>query len=239
MSERKKIQELEEKVAELTEALNLVVKCQEEDYRTVSADLHDELGQSLTSVLLRIKMLQGEEDLTRIRQSLDELEIQVKDTLAEVRRFTRFLRPIILETMGLIPALEWLAENYEVQTGIRIYFKYNAQQIRFPEKLETHAYRILQEALNNAYKYSKATMIAIGVSYQQERFVLSIRDNGCGFDVNQKTMGLGLAGMRQRAYLLGGTISIQSAIGKGTHILLDCMVPWQEIEKEEKERENR
>lgn len=224
MNKEKRMEELECKVEELTRTLECMIQAQEEDYRTVSADLHDELGQSLTSILLRIKMLQGEKEMSRIQAALDDLEVQVKDTLTEVRRFSKFLRPIILETMGLIPALEWHAENFEAQTGIRTYFKYNAQRIRFPEKVETHVYRIQQEAFNNIYKYAHATMIAVAVSYQQGRFVLSIRDYGKGFDVDQVTNGMGLLGMRERAKLLGGTLSIHSTIGKGTHILLDCMI---------------
>ena len=234
MTKEERICELETKVEELTDTIELLVQSQEEDYRTVSADLHDELGQSLTSILLRLRMLQAEEDLTRIRASLEDLEVQVKDSLTEVRRFCKFLRPIILETMGLIPALEWLAENYEEQTGIRTYFKYNAQRTRFPEKLETHAYRILQEALNNIYRHAEPTMVAVAVSYQQERFVMSVRDYGKGFDVDQVTGGMGLVGMRERAKLLGGTLTIQSTIGKGTHILLDCMISEEENEAEMK-----
>ncbi len=226
------IQNLEEKVQELTKTLECMIQAQEEDYRTVSADLHDELGQSLTSILLRIKMLQGEVELSRIQSALGELESQVKESLTEVRRFSKFLRPIILETMGLIPALEWHVENFEAQTGIRTYFKYNAQRIRFPEKVETHVYRIQQEAFNNIYKHARATMVAVAVSYQQGRFVLSIRDYGAGFDTSQTTNGMGLLGMRERAKLLGGTLTIQSTVGKGTHILLDCMIQEESLNAE-------
>ncbi len=237
MNESEKIVALENKIEELTGTIERLIQCQEEDYRTVSADLHDELGQSLTAVLLRLKMLQNESDPDKIRKSLFEVEDQVKDTLGDVRRFTRFLRPIILETMGLIPALEWFAENYEIQTGITTYFKYNADRIRFPRKLETHVYRILQEAMNNAYKHAGATMIAIGVSYQEDLFVISIRDNGCGFDMDQKSGGLGLAGMRMRAQFLNGTMSIQSSPGKGTHIYMSCVVKKKEKDTEKKKDE--
>lgn len=229
MDREERIRELETQVENLEQTLEHMIRAQEEDYRTVSADLHDELGQSLTSILLRVKMLQGESDLNRIHSALDELEIQVKDSLTEVRRFSKFLRPIILETMGLIPAMEWHAENFEAQTGIRTYFKYNAKRIRFPEKVETHVYRILQEAFNNIYKHADPTMVAVAASYQQERFVLSIRDYGRGFDITQVTNGMGLVGMRERAKLIGGTLTIQSTVGKGTHILLDCFIP-QELE---------
>ena len=231
MNKEKGIQELEQQVEDLQQTLERMIQAQEEEYRTVSADLHDELGQSLTSILLRVKMLQGEKDLSRIRTSLDELEVQVKDSLTEVRRFSKFLRPIILETMGLIPALEWHAENFEAQTGIRTYFKYNAKRIRFPEKVETHVYRIVQEAFNNIYKHAEPTMVAVAVSYQQERFVLSIRDYGKGFEVDQITGGMGLVGMQERAKLMGGTLMIQSTVGKGTHILLDCMIPQDALKE--------
>lgn len=231
MEKEKRIQELEIQVKNLEQTLEHMIQAQEEDYRTVSADLHDELGQSLTSILLRVKMLQGENDLSKVRSSLEELEIEVKDSLTEVRRFSKFLRPIILETMGLIPALEWHAENFEAQTGIRTYFKYNAKRIRFPEKVETHVYRILQEAFNNIYKHADPSMVAVAVSYQQERFVMSIRDYGKGFDTTQMTTGMGLVGMKERAKLIGGVLTIQSTIGKGTHILLDCIIP-QELQNE-------
>ena len=191
----------------------------------MSLDLYDELGQSLTSVLLRLKMIRGEEDWDQVKASLADLEELVNGILAEVRRISRFLRPIILETMGLIPALEWFTENFERQTGIRCYFKYNAERRRFPDKVETQVYRILQEALNNTAKHAQPRMVAVAVSYQQERFVLSVRDYGKGFDVKNVNTGMGLISMRERAYLLGGKLMVQSTVGKGTHILLDFYVP--------------
>ena len=221
-------QQLEQKVLELTEALDLLTKCQEAEYRRLSLDLHDELGQSLTSVLLRLKMIRAMEEPQQIKDSLEDLEAVVNGTLAEIRRISRFLRPIILETMGLIPALEWYTESFEKQTGIRCYFKYNAQRLRFPEKVETQVYRILQEALTNTAKYAQARMVAVAVSYQAERFVLSVRDYGNGFDPQTAATGMGLVSMRERAYLLGGKLMIDSVVGKGTHILLDFYVPQVE-----------
>lgn len=224
MDQEKKIVRLEKKIEELTAALNMLTKCQEAEYRRLSLDLHDELGQSLTSVLLRLKMIRGEDDWDQVKIAVTELEELVNGILMEVRRMSRFLRPIILETMGLIPALEWFTENFERQTGIRCYFKYNAERMRFPDKVETQVYRILQEALNNTAKHAQPRMVAVAVSYQQERFVLSVRDYGIGFEVNKVNTGMGLISMRERAYLLGGKLTVQSTVGKGTHIMLDFHV---------------
>ena len=217
-------EELQQRLEEVTKSLELLTRSQEAEYRRLSLDLHDELGQSLTSILLRIKMIQAENDWEKARASLDDLRELVNDVLAEVRRLSRNLRPIVLETMGLIPAVEWYVENFEKQTGIETYFKYNATRKRFPEKMETNVYRILQEAMNNAAKHSGASYVSVSISYQKDWFLMSIRDNGCGIDERKAGEGLGLIGMRERARMLGGYLTIRGNPKQGTQVLLELRV---------------
>lgn len=224
--------ELERRLEEVTKSLELLTQSQEAEYRRLSLDLHDELGQSLTSILLRIKMIQAEEDWERVRASLDELRELVNNVLAEVRRLSRNLRPIVLETMGLIPAVEWYVENFERQTGIETYFKYNAVRKRFPERMETLVYRILQEAMNNAAKYSGGDYVSVSISYQKGWFMMSIRDNGCGIDETKVAQGLGLLGMRERARMLGGQLVVRGNSKQGTQVLLEFRVAKEREEED-------
>lgn len=221
MADVKTQEELEMRLEELEKSLIRMTQAQEAEYRRLSMDLHDELGQSLTSILLRIKMIQAEENEEKMRQSLDDLLEIVSGVLQEVRRLSRNLRPIVLENMGLIPAMEWYVENFEKQTGITTYFKYNAERKRFSEQMETLVYRILQEALNNVAKHSGADYVSVSVSYQRNRFVVSLRDNGKGMTEEEQFTGLGMIGMRERARMLNGSLRVRTEPGHGTQIFLD------------------
>lgn len=216
--------EWERRLEEVTKSLELLTLSQEAEYRRLSLDLHDELGQSLTSILLRIKMIQAEDDWEKAKASLDDLRELVNDVLTEVRRLSRNLKPIVLESMGLIPAVEWYVENFEKQTGIETYFKYNASRKRFPERMETMVYRILQEAMNNAAKHSACSYVSVSISYQKDWFMMSIRDNGCGIAEEKRDQGLGMIGMRERARMLGGQLIVRGNPKQGTQVLLELRV---------------
>ena len=216
-----------ERVSELSKALRLLIECQEEEYRSLALEIHDEVGQSLSSVLLRIKMLHDERDPEYIRQSLRDLEEIVNCSLMDVKRISRVLRPVILDTQGLIAALERLTEQSSEHTGMNCYFCYNGGQTVFSKYDELLIYRILQEALSNAYLHGEAKRCSVIVSAVNKSFVLSIKDDGIGFDIGKVKKGIGLHGMAERANMIGGKISIQSKPGKGTQILLTCRMKEQ------------
>lgn len=221
----------EERVRELSQALCMLVECQEEEYRSLALDIHDAVGQSLTSVLLRIKILQEEGQIQRLQEGMAELEEIVKNSLTEVRRISRVLRPAVLETRGLIPALENLCESSQQHTGIRCHFSYNGGRTHFSRNEELLVYRILQEALTNAFLHGRAKNAHIIASCLESAFVLSIRDDGCGFEVDKVRRGIGLNGMNERAGMMGGRLLIRSKEGKGTHILLHCKYKGRKTER--------
>ena len=213
---------------EIAEALSLLIECQEEEYRSLALEIHDEVGQSLTSVLLRIKVLLAENDPARLQKGLSDLESIVEQSLVDVKRISRVLRPAVLETQGLIAALERLCENSQEHTGIRCRFRHNGGSTYFSHHEELLIYRILQEALTNAYLHGRAKNCCIMVSCIGRDFVLSIKDDGCGFDMDKVKKGIGLLGMTERAAMIGGRMRICSAPQKGTHILLTCRMKMHE-----------
>ena len=221
------------RMQEMTKALSLLVECQEEEYRSLALEIHDEVGQSLTSVLLRIKMLQAQQDPAQLHSGLRDLSGIVEQSLADIRRISRVLRPAVLESQGLIAALERLCENSQEHTGMRCAFRYNGGEPAFSRYEELLIYRILQEALTNAYLHGKAKNCHVMVSCVERHFVLSIKDDGCGFDMDRVKKGIGLHGMTERAAMIGGRLNLRSAPGKGTHILLTCRMKRMETEEED------
>lgn len=222
MSDTKKAAQLEQRVEELTHALDLFQQCQEAEYRSLALDVQDELGQTMNAILLRICDLQAGELPDEARKALTEMEGMCADAIEEVRRIARFLRPTVLDAKGLIPAIEWYCEATEAQTGIRVAFRHSTRDLHFSKNAELLIYRIIREAFNNVYQHTQATLICVDVDYRGGVFTTTVSDNGCGFAVEEKTDGVGLVGMRERAMLLGGTLTVTSHIGKGTKVVLEC-----------------
>ena len=222
MSEANKIMQLERRVEELTHALDLFQQCQEAEYRNLALDVRDELGQTMNGILLRIRDLQDMALTMSGKAVLDDMEGMCVEAIEEVRRIARFLRPTVLDAKGLIPALEWYCEATEAQTDMRVVFRHKNLDLRFSQNAELLIYRILREAFNNVYKHAQADLVCVDLDYQDGRLTLIISDNGCGFDPQKATDGVGILCMRERALILGGTLDISSAPGKGTHITLTC-----------------
>lgn len=222
MSEANKIMQLERRVEELTHALDLFQQCQEAEYRNLALDVRDELGQTMNAILLRIRDLQDMALTMSGKAVLDDMEGMCVEAIEEVRRIARFLRPTVLDAKGLIPALEWYCEATEAQTDMRVVFRHQNLDLHFSQNAELLIYRIVREAFNNTYQHGEADLICVDLAYQDGRLTLSISDNGCGFDPQKATDGVGLLCMRERAMILGGTLDIISAPGKGTRITLTC-----------------
>lgn len=222
MAESNKMAQLERRVEELSHALELFAQCQEAEYRSLALDVRDELGVTLTSLLSKMREIQEMDIPLQVQVKLTEMETMCVDAVEEVRRIARMLRPTVLDAKGLIPAIEWFCEASEAQTGMRVVLRHGVSELHFSKNAELLIYRILREAFNNVYQHTKATLICVDVGYRDGRFTLLVSDNGCGFDVNQKTEGVGIVGMRERAMILGGSLEIVSQIGKGTKVMFDC-----------------
>jgi len=195
----------------------------EEEIKRIGHAVHDEAGQLLVAVHLALAELgcglpkHQHQHIARIEKLLNQVE-------AELRRYSHELRPTILDDLGWLAAIRFLAESVSKRTGIPIRVQTKIRG-RLPGSLETALYRIVQEALTNATKHAKPRQIRIGVHEKKQMLCCSIQDDGVGFDLsavqaNRKRGGLGLVGIQERLNAVGGILSIDSAPGCGTKLLI-------------------
>ncbi|MBI2460277.1 MAG: PAS domain S-box protein [Candidatus Rokubacteria bacterium] len=197
-----------------------LVEVQEAERRHLARELHDEIGQTLTALNLILQRrastagAEGARGLGDARELVDEL-------LARVREMSLDLRPAMLDDFGLLPTLLWHFERSQTRTGVRVAFGHSGLERRFRPEVETAAYRIVQEALNNVARHAGASEAKVWVSADDTRLDIRIEDEGVGFDPDAVfTVGgtSGLPGARERAALLGGRLTIDSAPGAGTRL---------------------
>ena len=200
-----------------------LIEVQEETLRQVARDLHDEFGQVLTAIGLMLGHA-GQKGLPKdsiFVQDVQKVKKIVEDTLQTVRDNSQIFRPAILDDFGLEATLDWFVRQFTRQTGIPVQFERGMSDDFFPGEDAIHIYRIVQEALNNVARHSKADRAWVVLRESQGEMSLEIRDNGAGFDLGGEMdrasgEGLGLMGMRERAEHLNGSCRIESAPGKGT-----------------------
>jgi PAS domain S-box-containing protein len=205
--------------------LEQVTAAQEEEQRRLARELHDETGQSLTSLLVGLRTLADAPSLAAARDQVSELRRVTARTLDEVRRLARGLRPGVLDELGLVPAIEQLAVDHSQLHSIAVEVSaVGFGPERVPSAVEAALYRVIQEALTNAAKHSGARTVNLVLHRRREMVQAIVSDDGCGFDVEATLRTpaarahLGLHGMRERAALLGGTVTIESTPGEGTTI---------------------
>jgi signal transduction histidine kinase len=195
----------------------------EEEIKRIAYGVHDAAGQLLVAVHLALADLaQG---LSKPQQQqITDLEGLLSQVEEQLRRYSHDLRPTVLDDLGWIPAIRFLAESVSKRTRLLIHVK-TAFTKRLPSAVETALYRIVQEALTNISKHAKATQVWIQVRREDGTLCCSVRDDGTGFDVRAaqaegKRRGLGLIGIQERLNAVGGTLSINSAPGRGTKLLI-------------------
>ncbi|OQY35433.1 MAG: hypothetical protein B6243_04810 [Anaerolineaceae bacterium 4572_5.2] len=227
----------------LQEYVASVTDSQEDERKRIARDLHDGTIQSLIAIGQRIELTRdalAEQPLTQSRQQLTEIKAMVTEAIANIRQFSRHLRPLTLEDLGLIPALHHLAMHLNQEEDISAELHIEGDAIGLSQDLEVAIFRLVQEALNNIRKHAHATQVDITVRFLSRQTILEVGDNGIGFEVPQNTTDLatkgsfGLLGLEERAALFGGDISIQSAIGQGT--IIRVILPHKQIPRR---RENR
>lgn len=203
--------------AELKQLSAALVEAQENERKSISRELHDEVGQALTGMLVELANLST---LIRARDPEAEakaVEIKrlVEESLRVVRNMALLLRPSMLDDLGLVPALQWQAR--EVSKRSEVWVKVDAEQVSddLPEEHKTCIYRIVQEALHNCVQHSGARNIRVTVRQEPGRILLSIQDDGKGFSARHDR-GMGLIGMQERVSHLGGSFAVDSEPGKGT-----------------------
>lgn len=214
----------------------LIREAQEAERRRVARELHDSVIQILSSVKFRLQAI--EEKLATSDEAIwrDTLKAKahLEKAIGEVRRISRNLRPSELDDLGLAPALRSLCSEFGERTGMIVNLTINRLPQAIPDDIELNLYRIIQEALGNIEKHSRATKVSLRLTRQATKLCAAIADNGCGFDPlaprtrRSKPGGMGLVDMRERAALLGGHWQLRSTPGSGTEITVE--MPLKTIE---------
>jgi PAS domain S-box-containing protein len=224
ITDRKRLEQAERAAEMRQEVLRRSITAQEEERRRIAREIHDEAGQSLTGVLLGLGRIESAQALESASAEAARLGAQVSDALGELRQIATRLRPTILDDLGLVPALEQLAGEAPAAAGTEVRLEHSSLD-RLEPQVETAIYRVVQEALTNAAKYANASKIRIALRQRDGALTATIEDDGRGFDPEFGSGdGLGLTGMRERAELVGGNLSVSSAPGEGTQIVLTVPV---------------
>lgn len=204
-----------------------LVSAQESERRRISRELHDEVGQVLSAIMLALgglrSALRGSNSVEALRQ-LQLVEDMTARNAKVVRNMSLLLRPTMLDDLGLIPALKWLAREVSRSSSIAVDVLAESFMDDIPEEHRTCVFRVVQEALRNAARHSDARQAQVSVREEESMLLLTVQDDGKGFAPSLET-GLGILGMQERVISLSGTMRLDSRPGKGTTIRIDLPLP--------------
>jgi PAS domain S-box-containing protein len=223
VSERVKAEaELAQAREELRELAIASRTAREEENRRISRELHDELGQNLTSLKMDIAWLEQSlpEAAGEVRKTIANMRSLVDRTVASTRRISADLRPLMLDDLGLGPALEWIAAESAKRHGFEVALDVDPACAQLGEPLASQIYRMVQEGLTNAARHAQAKRVAIRLAERGDEIELEIEDDGRGIaegDLSKKG-SFGLMGLRERVHILAGRVRIESGPGRGTRI---------------------
>lgn len=208
-----------------------IIETQENERRQIAKELHDSIGSSLAAIKFAVEgrlLTMKKSPPNHNTVSLEKIAGYIHDTINEVRRISTSLRPSMLDDLGLLATIKWYCRSRsEMHTAVRIETKLALTDGDVPDYSKIVIYRVLQEALNNALRHSKADTIRVSLEAVNDRIRLCINDNGCGFDPEDAMQskdplsGYGLKGMRDRAEVVGGSLSLDSGPGRGTSVCLE------------------
>jgi PAS domain S-box-containing protein len=222
ITERKQLEERQSLYAERLRVLSRrLVEVQEEERQRLACELHDEIGQALTSLRLILEAT-GEPSSEAAQARLNEARGLIEEILSRVRGLSFDLRPALLDHLGLEAALRSFLERYTARTKVQVNFKHAGLEGRLPPEVETAAFRIVQEALTNIARHAGVSEAAVRVWRDGDTLEIQIEDQGAGFDADTVLAAgrsSGLPGMRERVKLLGGQFTLEAAPGSGTHLL--------------------
>jgi len=207
----------------------------ESEKTRIARELHDELAQSLTAIKMDATWIREAmpRDADAVRARLDDMLGLLDTTVAATRRIASDLRPLLLDDLGLVPAIEWLTHNFSQRHGVPCRLSLD-EDVELGEPYATAVFRIVQESLVNVAKHAGASRVDVRIERTGEAVMLEVADDGAGFspDAPRKTGSLGLMGLRERARLLRGTVEIDTAPGRGTRIRVAIPVPETNNEAE-------
>jgi len=210
-----------------------IILAQEEERKRMAREIHDGPAQTLANLVLRTEIAERmlmKQEFQLVQEELMELKSQVRSGLEEIRKIIFNLRPMALDDLGLVPTLRKFVQDFEEKTKIRAVFETAGRELRMPSAMEAAVYRLVQEAFSNALKHASPTYVSLEIKFYPRRVMITIQDNGVGFDVEQtmarskKSSHYGLIGMSERVELLNGKMDIQSARGQGTKISISIPV---------------
>lgn len=210
----------------LHDYIGAITSAQEDERMRLARELHDDTIQAVIALKQRVQLAQKSVKDQHGRQSLNELETLAEQTIENLRRLTRALRPIYLEDLGLVTALEMLTRETSQNNHLVVDFQKTGEERRLTREVELSLYRIAQEALNNVVKHSKATHADLKIVFDTSEIKMEVSDNGSGFMVPKSPTEFapnghfGLMGMHERADLIGARLEIESALGKGTRLMV-------------------
>ncbi len=209
--------ELDDRRADLQELSTLLLRAQENERRTLARELHDEVGQSLSAVLMETEAAECSNPPPGLRGHLSSIRSLAERTIAQVRDLALLLRPSMLDDLGLVPALNWQARETTKRTGRKVVVSTDKEIDSLPDEHRTCIYRIVQEAVNNAVRHANARTVDVSVRQGSGNVNVAVQDDGAGFDA-RFARGLGLLGMEERVRRLGGRLAIHSDPGRGTRV---------------------
>jgi PAS domain S-box-containing protein len=225
-------QALESSREELREFAAAAGNVREQEKSRIARELHDELGQSLTALKMDLNWMAEHlpAGQTALAGKIETMQQMLGSTVAATRRISADLRPLMLDDLGLLPALEWLVQNFTERSGIDCELNLTSANLDLPEPYATAVFRILQESLTNVARHAQASMVEATLSRAGERITLVVQDNGRGFSSSdpRRPNSFGLLGMRERAYLLGGEARVESSPGQGTRVEVSIPVLAQD-----------
>ena len=207
---------------ELKELSARLVKAQEEERRAISRELHDEVGQSLSALLMELGNLAAvaPRNLEPLHRHLESIRRLAESSVNVARNMALLLRPSMLDDFGLVPALEWHAREVSKRTGMAVSVEADTVSDTLPDSHNTCVYRVVQEALHNCVRHAHARSVRVRVRQNEGNIVLSVQDDGKGFD-SRHVRGLGLVGMEERVAHLGGTLQVKSEPDHGTLVVAE------------------
>lgn len=220
----RRLKETTEARADLQALSAKLVRAQEEERRTLARELHDEVGQSLSAIMMEAGNAATAPDAGEMRRSVLSIGSIAEKTLNQVRDLALLLRPSMLDDFGLVPALNWHAREMSKRTGLTVRISADPASGDLPDEHKTCIYRLVQEALHNAARHASAQNLQVTVKNESDRVTFSVQDDGSGFD-KASVRGLGLLGMEERVRRLGGKFQIDSQLGRGTTISAELPLP--------------
>ncbi len=208
---------------QLQEMSSRILTAHEEERKRIARELHDDTAQAITSILVRLRLLERSAEGDEVLKNVEELRELTSGALDSVRRMAMDLRPASLDDLGLVPALQSYAEKFSQSVPIAVSLEVDGLGRRLPRDVELVLYRVFQEALTNISRHASAKTALVQLERKRNEVSLVIKDDGVGFDSGELSptqgTGLGLFGMRERLTLVGGVVEVESKKGKGTKIV--------------------